>query len=160
MENHIVETTQGHLLMCMRNQLGSVFLSRSADRGETWSLPQSSGLSSSESMPSLTRIPSTGDVLLIWNHAEFDPTYDHSGKRTPLTCAVSQDGGATWGAPIDLEDDPGIEFTNVACSYTREGKAIVTYLTSKMRNPDHPGALGRAAMSLKGAIFDVERLYG
>ncbi len=160
MENHVAEAAQGHLLMCMRNQLGSVFLSRSADRGETWSLPQSSGLSSSESMPSLTRIPTTGDLLLIWNHAEFDPTYDHSGKRTPLTCAVSQDGGDTWGAPRDLEDDPGMEFTNVACSYTREGAAIVTYLTSQMVDPGHPGRLGRSAMSLKGAIFDIDWLYG
>ena len=159
MENHIVETAQGQLLMCMRNQLGSVFLSRSTDRGKTWSLPQSSGLSCCESMPSLTRIPGTDDVLLIWNHSEFDPTYDHSGKRTPLTCAVSKDGGSTWGPPKDLEDDPGIEFTNVACSYTRAGKAIVTYLTSQMENPDHPGKLGRAAMSLKGAIFDIEWLY-
>ena len=159
MENHIVETAQGPLLMCMRNQLGSVFLSRSTDRGETWSLPQTSGLSCCESMPSLTRIPTTGDVLLIWNHSDFDPTYDHSGKRTPLTCAVSTDGGTTWGPPKDLEDDPGIEFTNVACSYTREGKAIVTYLTSRMEHPGHPGKLGRSAMSLKGAIFDIEWLY-
>ena len=143
----------------MRNQLGSVFLSRSFDRGETWSLPQSSGLSSCESMPSLTSIPATGDLLLIWNHSEFDPTYDHSGKRTPLTCAVSKDGGESWSTPKNLEDDPGIEFTNVACSYTREGMAIVTYLTSKMLNPDHPGKLGRAAMSLKGAILDTEWLY-
>ena len=28
-----------------------------------------------------------------------------------------------------------------------------------MENPDHPGKLGRAAMSLKGAIFAMEWLY-
>ena len=72
---------------------------------------------------------------------------------------MSRDEGSAWGTPRDLEDDPSIEFTNVACSYTREGKAIVTYLTSQMENPEHPGRLGRAAMSLKGAIFDIEWLY-
>jgi sialidase-1 len=159
MENHIIETAQGHLLMCMRNQIGSVFLSRSADRGETWSKPQSSGLSSPESMPSLTRVPSTGDALLVWNNSEFDYTYDHSGKRTPLTCAVSTDGGESWMPRKHIEDDPEYEFSNVACSYTTAGKAIVTYFTSKMIDSAPPGKMGRAAMSLKGAIFDVDWLY-
>ena len=159
MENHIVETSRGDLLMCMRNQLGAVFFSRSADRGETWSLPQSSGLSTCESMPSLTRIPTTSDLLLVWNNSEYDPAFDHSGKRTPLTCAVSRDGGFSWEHRKNLEDDPTFEFSNVACSYTAAGEAIVTYFTSRMDNPNPPGRLGRAAMSLKGAIFPIDWLY-
>ena len=159
MENHIAETAQGHLSMALRTQLGAVFFSRSADRGATWSRAQSSGLSACESMPSLTRIPATGDLLLIWNNSEFDHTYDHSGKRTPLTCAVSRDGGESWHQRKNLEDDPAYEFSNVACSYTDDGRAIVTYFTSRMADPEPPGKFGRSAMSLKGAIFEVEWLY-
>jgi sialidase-1 len=159
MESHVAETHGGLLVMAMRNQLGSVFLSRSRDAGLTWSKPQTSGLSCGESMPSLTRIPTTGDLLLIWNNSEFDPKFDHQGRRSPLASAISRDGGATWIHRKLIEDDPAIEFSNVACSFTRAGKAIVTYFTSRMANPDPPGKLGRAAMSLKGAIVDLDWFY-
>jgi sialidase-1 len=159
MENHIAEARGGELVMAVRNQLGSVFLSRSADGGVRWSKPQTSGLWSSESMPSLTRIPSTGDLLLVWNNAQYDPAYDHSGKRTPLTCAVSRDGGRSWEHRGNLEDDPEVEFSNMGVSYTSSGTVIVTYFASRMADPLPPGRLGRSAMSLKGAIVDVDWLY-
>jgi sialidase-1 len=160
MENHIAETPDGELVMAVRNQLGSVFLSRSSDGGVRWSKPQTSGLWASESMPSLSRIPASGDLLLIWNNAEFDPAFDHCGKRTPLTCAVSHDGGRSWEHRKNLEEDPGVEFSNLACAFTSAGTALITYFTSRMANPDPPGRLGREAMSLKGAIVEVGWLYG
>ena len=39
------------------------------------------------------------------------------------------------------------------------GAVLITYFTSRMANPEPPGRLGRAAMSLKGAITDVGWLY-
>jgi len=158
MENHIAETNDDGLVMVVRNQLGSVFLARSQDDGLTWSKPQTTGLTACESMPSLTRIPGTECLLLIWNNSDYDFRFDHSGKRTPLTCAVSRDGGRSWRCRKILEDDAEFEFTNVACSYTREGKAIITYLTSKMENAAPPGRLGRHRMSLKAAIVPIEWL--
>ena len=158
MENHIVETNEGGLLMAMRTQLGSVYLSRSSDCGDTWSHPQTSGLTASESMPSLTRIPKTGNLLLIWNNARFDHRYNHSGLRTPLTCAVSADSGRSWDLLKNLEDDPQTEFTNIGCTYTSAGEAIVTYLTSEMEDPEPPGRFGRHRMSLKAAIVSVDLL--
>ncbi len=159
MESHIAETHGGLLVMAMRNQLGSVFLSRSHDQGMTWSKPQTSGLTCGESMPSLTRIPTTGDLLLIWNHSEYDPSFDHRGRRSPLACAISRDGGVTWTHRQIIENDPSVEFSNVACSYTSAGNAVITYFTSRMENPEPPGKLGRAAMSLKGAIIGIDWLY-
>lgn len=156
MENHIAETDSGALVMAMRNQLGSVFLSRSTDRGESWSHPQATGLSSSESMLSLTRIPTTGNLLLIWNNAPYDHTYDHSGKRTPLTVAVSRDGGSTWGNLKSIEDDPLYEFSNIGCSHLSGDRILISYFTSKMADPAHPGRLGRERMSLKGALTTVD----
>lgn len=156
MENHIAETDSGALVMVVRSQLGSVFLARSTDRGRTWSHPQATGLSSSESMPSLTRIPSTGNLLLIWNNAPYDHTYDHSGKRTPLTVAVSRDGGASWGQLRNIENDPLFEFSNIGCAHLSGERILMTYFTSRMAEPAHPGRLGRERMSLKGALTTVD----
>ena len=160
MENHIAETNSACLVVAVRNQLGSVFLSRSTDRGETWSHPQATGLSASESMPSLTRIPATGHLLLVWNNAPYDHTYDHSGKRTPLTVAISRDEGRSWQHIKQIEDDPTFEFSNVACTHLSGRTLIISYFTSRMLDPEPPGKLGRERMSLKGATTTLDWLYG
>lgn len=159
MEPRIVELKDGRLLMYMRTQLGAVFQSESADGGATWSKPQTTGLMAPESMPCLVRIPSTGDLLLIWNHSRYDPEFDHCGKRTPLTSAVSRDEGRTWEHIKDIETDPDYEFTNPSCHFTGGGKVIIMYEASKMVNPDPPGELGRSCMPMKEAIADLEWFY-
>ena len=145
--------------MVVRSQLGNAFFSRSNDRGETWSHPQASGLSASESMPALCRIPGTGHLLLVWNNADYDHTYDHSGKRTPLTIAVSTDEGRTWMHQKNVEDAPDCEFSNVACSVLSDNRVILSYFTSKMVDQANPGKFGRDRMSLKSAITTVDWLY-
>ena len=45
------------MVMVMRNQLGTLHLSESTDDGLHWSEPKSTGLTSPESCPELTRIP-------------------------------------------------------------------------------------------------------
>jgi sialidase-1 len=129
MEPHVEQTGDGRVLMVMRNQLGSVFMSESSDEGMTWSEPKTSGLQAPESCPELTRIPGTGDLLLIWNNT-YDPKFrSHFGKRSPLTAAVSPDHGRTWQHVRDIETDPGRAFSNPGCRFTRDGKAIVNYWT-------------------------------
>ena len=103
--------------------------------------------------------PTTGDLLIIWNHARFDPNFNHSGKRTPLTVAVSKDEGCTWENYKDIETDPLYEFTNPSCHFTSSGKVIITYVVSKMDNPDPPGRFRRSIMPLKAAIADVDWFY-
>jgi len=159
MEPHIVERKDGSLLMYMRTQLGAVFQTGSEDGGASWSLPQTTGLRAPESMPCLVKIPSTGDLLVIWNHSDFMPDYDHCGKRTPLTTAISRDEGRTWENFKNIETDPGYEFTNPSCFFTREGKVMIFYEASKMENPEPPGELGRSCMPMKEAIADVEWFY-
>ena len=159
MENHIAETNSGNLVMVVRSQLGNAFLSRSEDQGETWQHPQATGLSASESMPSLTQIPNTGHLLLVWNNAWYDHTYDHSGKRTPLTVAVSRDEGKSWDSIKNLEDEPDVEFSNVACTHLSDRRMIISYFTSRMRDAAPPGKFGRERMSLKGAITTPDWIY-
>ena len=159
MEPHIVELSSGELLMYLRTQLGAVFQSRSADAGETWSTPQTTGLRAPESMPTLARIPGTGDLLLVWNDAPYQPDFDHSGKRTPLTVAVSRDEGQTWEARKDIETDPGWEYTNPSVHFTAAGGVIITYVASRMDDPAPPGRFGRSSMPLKAVVAGIGWLY-
>jgi len=134
MEPHVEQAGDGRVLMVLRNHLGSPHLSESTDDGVTWSDPKPIGLPAPESCPELTRIPATGDLLLIWNHT-FDPNFrSHFGKRSPLTTAVSRDHGRTWEYVRNLETDPNRAFSNPGCRFTRNGRAIVHYWTCQYRD--------------------------
>jgi sialidase-1 len=112
-------TADGRVLMVMRSQFWSLFMAGSEDGGITWSKPQASGLSIPESCLEPARIPSTGDLVALLNNAPYDPAFDHYGKRTPLSAAVSHDGGRTWGLPRDIESDPRRAFSNPGCRFLR-----------------------------------------
>ncbi|MBT3272094.1 MAG: exo-alpha-sialidase [Spirochaetales bacterium] len=160
MEAHIAEASDGRLVMAVRNDLGSVFLSSSFDRGESWSKAQSTGLSSPESMPVIKTIPGSGDLILIWNNSEYDPGFvSHFGKRTPLTAAISRDCGETWECRKNLIDDPTLQISNPACVFTSAGTAFITYFTSPMDDPVPPGKWGSNLMSLEATIVDIDWLY-
>ena len=159
MEPHIAELRDGRLLMVMRTELGAIFQSHSEDGGDTWSKPQTTGLMAPESMRCLTRIPSNGDLLLIWNHSPFDPDFDHCGRRSPLTVAISRDDGRTWENIKNIETDRTWEFTNPSCYVTSQDKVIIAYVASPMDDPDPPGRLGRSHMPMKMAIADLVWFY-
>ena len=128
MEPFIAELKDGRLIMVMRNQLGSLFKSYSADRGESWSLPQTTGLSIPESCPYVTEIPNSDKIMVIWNNAEYNMHWrSHYGKRTPLTAAVSADGGVTFTDFWDIETDPNTAYSNPGITWTRDGVCLLTY---------------------------------
>ena len=119
MEPGVVEVSRGKMLMVIRTQLGSQYLSESTDNGETWTTPRPSELLSPVSPASIAKIPPTGDLLLVWN--------DHAGKpeahrlarppiRTPLAAAISRDGGKTWMKKklIKTQPDHGYCYTAIA----------------------------------------------
>lgn len=104
-EPGIVELKDGRLMMFCRTDQGSQYLSYSKDAGRTWSNAVPSNIISPVSPASIERIPSTGDLLLVYNnHDHIDPA--RRGKRTPLTVAISKDDGRTWQHAKNLEDDP------------------------------------------------------
>jgi sialidase-1 len=106
MEPCAVELKDGRILMFIRTQLGFIYQSFSSDSGETWSEFAATTLESPETCPFITRIPSTGDLLAMWNHSKFDPTHPQYGIRRPMSVAVSRDEGVTWLDSISLETDP------------------------------------------------------
>jgi sialidase-1 len=159
MEPHIVELNDSRLMMYLRTQLGAVFHSYSDDAGVTWSDPQTTGVKAPESMPTLTKIPQTGDLMLVWNNSQYQPGFDHSGRRSPLTVAISRDEGQTWENHKNIETDRLYEFTNPMCYYTSQGKVIIVYFKSKMANPEFPGKNGRGCIPLKAVVADIDWLY-
>ena len=127
-EAFIAELKDGRLIMVMRNQLGSLFKSYSEDCGESWSLPQTTGLSIPESCPYVTNIPDSDKIMVIWNNAEYNMHWSsHYGKRTPLTAAISADGGVTFTDFWDIETDPRTAFSNPGITWTHDGVCLLTY---------------------------------
>jgi hypothetical protein len=120
MEPGVVEVSSDRMLMVIRTKLGCQYLSESSDQGASWTTPRPSELLSPEAPATLTRIPSTGDLLVIWNDHDGQPeTYRRRQPpvRTPLAAAVSRDGGKTWGRHTLLEAQPGHGYCYTAVAF-------------------------------------------
>ncbi len=125
MEPGVVQLADDSLLMIVRTQLGHIAVSRSTDDGVTWSRLEKSAIVSPESPATLRVIPSTGDLLLVWNN-RYKPGAGHGGKRTPLVAAVSNDDGQTWSSPRVLEDDPQATFAYTSLMFAG-GRVVMSY---------------------------------
>lgn len=125
MEPEVIELEDGRVLMIMRNQLGTISKAYSEDGGETWSEPSSLGPIAPEAPATLRRIPSTGDLMLIWNK-NLDPSASHGGKRTPLNVAISKDEGESWMLERELETDPNVSYSYPSLTFVRD-RVILTY---------------------------------
>ncbi len=104
-EPGVVELKDGRLLLWIRTNAGEQYRCYSADSGENWAPLQPMGIASPTSPATIERIPTTGDLLLVWNNHAHLPTAERKA-RTPLTAAISSDEGATWNHIKTLEDDP------------------------------------------------------
>ena len=138
-EPSVAVLKDGSLLAVLRTSLGTVYKAYSHDDGENWTEPVSTGLSAPMSTPLIKRIPSTGDLLLIWNNF-FDPKHpdfqNGHGPRNPLTAAISRDEGKTWQNIKNIEDRrPGASSTPAVTFLGDE--ALVNYNTQALRMPEH-----------------------
>jgi sialidase-1 len=131
MEPECIELKDGRVLMIFRTQLGHIGAAYSEDGGDTWSEPASWGVRAPEAPATLRRIPSTGDLLLIWNDT-FVEGAGHGGKRSPLTVALSQDEGKTWIHKKNLEESPADEtkfmggYSYISATFFR-GRVLLSY---------------------------------
>ncbi len=114
-EPGVVALKDGRILMFIRTRLGRQYRSYSKDQGDTWSPPEPSPLISPLAPASIKRIPSTGDLLAVWNDHSAVPEEwrardagpdERGGRRTPLTLAISRDEGRTWTNKRDLLASP------------------------------------------------------
>ena len=142
-EEPVVEPLKdGRLLMLGRTELGRHYVSHSADEGISWTTPKPGTVTASYTPTSLRRIPTTGDLLMIWN--QTSPDEGASGlERHRLTTAISKDEGATWGYFHNLEsldnvtqiEPPPIE------PMTVYRKQPYRQPTDQQRYPNVPGPL-------------------
>jgi len=125
-----VELKDGRVMMLMRTEMGGQYKSISEDGGETWAEPVLSGLVGTAAPVSISRIPTTGDLLAIWNHNPGAEKRDlpASGipRRNPLTAAVSRDEGETWVGIRNIEDASGDAWDYPAVTWIGD-RAFITY---------------------------------
>ena len=76
-------------------------------------------LDSPRSPQSIKRIPTTGDLLLIWNNSP--------DKRFPLTAAISKDDGVTWENIRNLDEDPAHTYAYTSIEFLKD-RALVHLL--------------------------------
>lgn len=119
-EPGVVKLKNGDILMNNRTSSGSQFLSYSKDNGESWSESLPSNIKSPTSPALIKRIPSTGDLILVWNNN------GENQKRTPLSVAISKDEGKTWEKTKNIENDPAGSFSYPAIHFT-ENEVLVAY---------------------------------
>ena len=146
MEGSGAELADGSLLMSIRTQLGGPYLSRSRDRGKTWTKAAFSGLEGGESGTCLRQLPEKDRLVLFWNNSRFKPNHHHFGERTPLAAAISDDHGETWHKLGDILNHPTAEYTNLDCHFTKTGDAILTYMYAEP-------AWNRKAIHLRAALI-------
>lgn len=103
-EPGIIELKNGKLMLFCRTNSGFQYFSFSDNQGETWSPIKKGNIKSPLSPASIKRIPSTGDLLLVWNN-NFEQARD-GGKRTPFNLAISKNEGKIWEKIKTIESDP------------------------------------------------------
>lgn len=136
MEPEVLEMNDGRILMIIRTQLGHIAAAWSEDGGENWSEASDWGVRAPEAPSTVRRIPSTGDLMLIWNDSYVEGA-GHGGKRSPLTVAISKDEGKTWEHKKNIEageKDADESFMNgfayVSATFDA-GRVLTSYYVSK-----------------------------
>jgi Neuraminidase (sialidase) len=93
------------LLMFIRTNTGTQCFTRSEDNGKTWGEVTKSQLISPVSPATIERIPSTGDLLAVWNN-NLSTDAKISKKRIPLNIAISKDEGISWQNMKIIDGNP------------------------------------------------------
>lgn len=131
MEPEVVELASGKLMMIIRNQLGTIATAISSDGGEHWSAPGQLPVQCPEAPSTIRKIPSTGDLMLVWNDV-FDKSKGHGGERTPLTVAISRDDGATWEQKRNIETDPNHSYAYTSILFHKD-RVLLSYYVGDSR---------------------------
>lgn len=119
-EPGVVELKNGDILMYMRTSSHVQYISYSKDQGVTWSPAIRSNIASPRSPAIIKRIPSTGDLIMVWNNN------GENEKRTPLSIAISRNNGKSWEKTKNIEDDPNGSFSYPAIHFTNND-VLVSY---------------------------------
>ncbi len=101
-EPSVIELQDGRLLMHLRAAQGRMYKSYSSDAGFSWTRPEAVQIAAANAPCFLRRMPSTGELLMVWNQASRQEIVT-SRCRMRLSCALSRDEGQSWENFKNLE---------------------------------------------------------
>jgi hypothetical protein len=134
-EASIARRSDGSLLMIMRSWRGQAYYTESTDEGASWSEAYPASIIAPAAPSLLVNMPESEDLLLVWNPLHI-PGAHHNLTRHPLLCAVSQDGGRSWGLPRALEISPEYQWAYPGLLF-HEDKALIHYYRSHVNQNGH-----------------------
>jgi sialidase-1 len=141
-EPGVVELKDGRVMLWNRTSTGQIYRAYSSDKGLTWSTPEPMGVAAPVSPASIKRIPSTGDLLLVWNNS---PKY-----RFPLTTAISKNDGRTWRTPKNLEENPCCTYAYASITFDKD-RCLFTYYVDAGTRPGGDPPKPKIPSSIPGA---------
>jgi predicted neuraminidase len=119
----LVELTSDHLRAFLRSRQGFIYRADSEDGGRTWRPARPTSLPNPNSGIDCVRLDD-GRILMVYNHS--------TRERSPLSVALSSDGGETWKPFAQLETEPG-EFSYPAVIQSFNGDVHITYTWKRKR---------------------------
>ena len=129
-EADAVELKDGRLMMFARTYSGFPVRSYSSDKGETWTKgePIKELKMPYAGLPTVRRIPSTGDLLFIWiNERSIDKQNPNVHRRCALGTAISRDEGKTFEHLRHIARDPEDDFGYQCIEFIGNDLALVGY---------------------------------
>jgi len=145
-EPTIVELTDGRLFCLLRNTNRRQYQSVSDDGGVHWSKPKPTVLTSPEAPALVKRIPTTGDLLVLWNNVASKSNW----PRTPLSAAVSTDEGKTWKHVRDVANRSDYDAAYPSVTFAGDEALVAYYSRSTAWKRD---------TELHLRIFKIEQFY-
>ena len=119
----LVELTLDRLRAFMRSRQGFIYVADSSDGGQAWSAARPTSLPNPNAGIDAVRL-ADGRILMVYNHS--------ARERTPLSVALSSDGGETWTRFVQLETERG-EFSYPAVIQSSNGDVHITYTWKRKR---------------------------
>ena len=131
-EADAVELKDGRILMFARTYSGYPVFAYSKDKGETWG----KGIARKDikmpyaGLPTVRRIPSTGDLLFIWiSERSVDKKNPKVHRRCALTAAISTDEGKTLIHQRHIACDPENDYGYQCVEFIGKDLCLVGYHT-------------------------------
>jgi predicted neuraminidase len=119
----LVELRPNLLRLFARSRQGFIYTADSVDGGRTWANVRPTSLPNPNSGIDCVRLKD-GRILMVYNNS--------ATGRSPLSVAISSDGGDHWAPFTDLETGPG-EFSYPAVIQTSSGDVHITYTWKRER---------------------------
>lgn len=118
-EPSIARLASGEILMILRSGGSRHYESRSRDGGVTWSRPQPSALTGSNTPTALWNSETNpSDLVAVWNNSPM--------SRWPLVAAVSTDGGRKWSTPR-IVSNPGRQASYPGLTQLADGTFVAVW---------------------------------